>query len=475
MTAPANDDFAAAERLAATGTTTGTNVGATSEAGEPSPGIGIGASVWYRWTAPRTGWFRFDLAGSTFDTIITVYTGSALGALTQVAFNDDNPYLTPFQPGGLQSLVEFAAVADTVYSVCVDGYDTGDMAMRWGERTGRFTDWITPDPLEYFGNPTGYDITTRRAVSSAAATSAAEHAVFDTLWAQAVVGDGSLGQSSIVSGGSGGLGGGSYALTRSGIYDPALLDPVFQQAEAGYGVQLNEFGVSHHHGYWNEGWSHLLKLLPNEFPEWSALVRGVDFDQIPGKWLAFPVYTDLNEQEAFDGSLADTDDGRGSAWLEYETIPRFTNVWITDSGHLYVALAPGATWQHSADVTESYFRVESITPAPYVDGIISGSGTWDTTTGTLVSTIHATPVGITGWVDEEHLVDPVTEKIAFKILPPNFHETTAPLPVPLPGDPTFPNDGYNIAESVIPVLLRTSILVQLPRFRYWVGAWAGDP
>ena len=48
-------------------------------------------SVWYEWTAPATGGVTIDTAGSTFNTVTGVYTGSAVNALTRVATTANNP------------------------------------------------------------------------------------------------------------------------------------------------------------------------------------------------------------------------------------------------------------------------------------------------------------------------------------------------------------------------------------------------
>src|SRR5207302_7684664 len=58
--APANDLFANAQLLTGiSGSVAGSNVGATSEPGEPNAGygMGMGFTVWYRWTAPASGRF----------------------------------------------------------------------------------------------------------------------------------------------------------------------------------------------------------------------------------------------------------------------------------------------------------------------------------------------------------------------------------------------------------------------------------
>ena len=43
--------------------------------------IRVGQSVWYRWTAPANGPWAFDTRGSSFDTLLGIYTGSSVGGL----------------------------------------------------------------------------------------------------------------------------------------------------------------------------------------------------------------------------------------------------------------------------------------------------------------------------------------------------------------------------------------------------------
>ncbi|HEX8160976.1 MAG TPA: DUF4214 domain-containing protein [Pyrinomonadaceae bacterium] len=155
---PANDNFASAQALGGTsGRVTGTNAGATKELGEPShspDGNPGGKSVWYSWQAPASGPATFTTGagalggGSDFDTVLGVYTGSGVGALTPVAAKSDDQSASDHT-----SLVSFNAVAGTTYRIAVDGYlqngnsvaDDGSIALSW-TLTGS-TPTPTPPPV----------------------------------------------------------------------------------------------------------------------------------------------------------------------------------------------------------------------------------------------------------------------------------------------------------------------------------------
>jgi len=138
---PANDNFANAQTInGCSGSVSGTNVGATKESGEPNhlsttsdPTGGGTRSIWYQWTSPSTGSVTLDTAGSSFDTVLGVYTGNAVNALTPIAQNDD------VVPGTVRtSTLTFNAVAGTIYKIAVDGYnnggaggDVGSVVLNW--------------------------------------------------------------------------------------------------------------------------------------------------------------------------------------------------------------------------------------------------------------------------------------------------------------------------------------------------------
>ena len=121
--APPNDDFADALVIGGDeGSVDGTNDGASFETSEPGS---VSGSVWYRWTAPSTGPAAFKTCGSSFDTAIAVYTGSDLGSLSFVTYDDD-----ACSPA---SIARFDATAGTTYSVAVGGCcgESGDFTLAW--------------------------------------------------------------------------------------------------------------------------------------------------------------------------------------------------------------------------------------------------------------------------------------------------------------------------------------------------------
>ncbi len=113
---PENDSFATRIQLFGTNiTATGSNVGATLEAGEPDPNFTGGKSVWWTWTAPASGYLTLSTADSTFDTTLAVFTGSVLTNLTLIAFNDTD---------SVTSILHFNVVAGLSYQIQVDGCDS---------------------------------------------------------------------------------------------------------------------------------------------------------------------------------------------------------------------------------------------------------------------------------------------------------------------------------------------------------------
>jgi subtilisin family serine protease/outer membrane protein assembly factor BamB len=115
-TRPFNDDFA--KRGIITGENVfarGASQGSTREVGETVHGGTAGnGSLWWSWTAPRAGAVTLTTEGSAIDTLVEVYTGAALGALTSVAKNDD-------ESASLKtSKLTFTVTAGTTYQIAID-------------------------------------------------------------------------------------------------------------------------------------------------------------------------------------------------------------------------------------------------------------------------------------------------------------------------------------------------------------------
>ncbi len=129
--APANNDFANAQVIAGcSGSVNGTNIGANKQSGEQShspDGDAGGGSVWYHWQAPSNGSVTINTEGSTYDTLLAVYTGNSVNG-TAIAKNDDVDIGVI-----LHSQVTFTASAGTVYKIAVDGWggDAGSIELNW--------------------------------------------------------------------------------------------------------------------------------------------------------------------------------------------------------------------------------------------------------------------------------------------------------------------------------------------------------
>ena len=144
---PPNDDFANAIVISSEGGgEVRSSVGATKEDGEPSHAGKSSAtkSIWWRLEIPRTARVTLSTEGSAIDTVMAVYTGSAVDALAKVASNDDAV------TGVRYSKVSFDAVGGDVYYVAVAGYSgaAGDVVFRWTEEVVQGLPDLTFPPVD---------------------------------------------------------------------------------------------------------------------------------------------------------------------------------------------------------------------------------------------------------------------------------------------------------------------------------------
>lgn len=125
-TPPRNDAFTRARAIAGMrGRVAASTLGATRQTGESLHGGPGGASVWFRWRAPRTMRVEFSTCGARFDTLLAVYRGTRLGSLRALARDDDG-----CNPG---SRAAANVVRGTVYRIAVDGFGgaSGNFALAW--------------------------------------------------------------------------------------------------------------------------------------------------------------------------------------------------------------------------------------------------------------------------------------------------------------------------------------------------------
>jgi hypothetical protein len=125
---PLADNFSARGGITGfSGSGRGSNLGASKESGEPRHADkNGGASVWLSWTAPASGIATFSTDGSALDTLLGVYTGSAVNSLTKLASDDES--------GGYHtSVVKFNAEAGARYEIAIDGESrqTGTVVFNW--------------------------------------------------------------------------------------------------------------------------------------------------------------------------------------------------------------------------------------------------------------------------------------------------------------------------------------------------------
>lgn len=116
------------------GAVTGNNQRASGEFEDPIrvAGLFLDTSLWYRWPAPESGWFTFDLTqGTPFNTLLGVYSGTKAEDLVELGANDDHG-------SRKQSRVSIPAEAGQSYSVLVEGNfsdgvmaGVGDFTLRW--------------------------------------------------------------------------------------------------------------------------------------------------------------------------------------------------------------------------------------------------------------------------------------------------------------------------------------------------------
>jgi Bacterial Ig-like domain (group 3) len=131
--APVNDNFAGAINITSTAfADTKDSSGATAQAADPLPACsqnvqipfatGTSNTIWYKVVPTGSGLANIDTIGSSYDSVLTVWSGTSQGALTAVACNDDiNPGIIT-----VSQLTNVALNAGTTYFIMVSSFGPAD-------------------------------------------------------------------------------------------------------------------------------------------------------------------------------------------------------------------------------------------------------------------------------------------------------------------------------------------------------------
>ncbi len=112
-TTPANDMFATPEILNGDSVrVTETNLHCSREPNEPKMFFDGGLSLWYRWTAPRTGTYQISVVSADYDPTLGVFTGNDFASLVRVAEARGS--------NGNGALATLNAIAGTTYNIVTD-------------------------------------------------------------------------------------------------------------------------------------------------------------------------------------------------------------------------------------------------------------------------------------------------------------------------------------------------------------------
>lgn len=123
-----NDVFSAARLLTtASGTLADSNTSSSREVGEPTTHGTTDATRWYVISPTTNGTLYVNTNGSSFDTVLGVFSGASVSTLTELA-KDDNSGLSA------QSALSVAVTANTRYYIQVGGFSasaTGSISLEW--------------------------------------------------------------------------------------------------------------------------------------------------------------------------------------------------------------------------------------------------------------------------------------------------------------------------------------------------------
>jgi uncharacterized repeat protein (TIGR02543 family) len=159
---PSNDNFTNATAIStSTLSSSVTSTYASKETGEPDhAGNAGGHSLWWTWTAPSIGTVHMNTTGSSFETLLAVYTGTNLAGLNQVTSDNGNN-----NTDGWAALSFNVLQPGTVFQIALDGYngESGGAVFNFSFRSN------TALPAVAFTSPkAGADVTNATVVEGTA-------------------------------------------------------------------------------------------------------------------------------------------------------------------------------------------------------------------------------------------------------------------------------------------------------------------
>lgn len=122
--APSNDPFAGATAISTTPYVNNQDISGATTAGD-DPGFSctggqMANTVWYAYTPSAAGTLAVSTTGSTYDTVVGIYTGASPATLTEAACNDDISF-----PSNVLSAVSTPVSAGTTYYILVGAWYSG--------------------------------------------------------------------------------------------------------------------------------------------------------------------------------------------------------------------------------------------------------------------------------------------------------------------------------------------------------------
>ena len=120
---PVNDYFTNAVKVASSGGLfLSNNKFATEEPSEPNHANvkSVAGSLWWNWAPVSSTSVLIDTTGSKIDTVLAVYTGHSVGALTEIAATNDVGFRK-------QAYLNFSAIAGQTYHIAVAGVNSNSL------------------------------------------------------------------------------------------------------------------------------------------------------------------------------------------------------------------------------------------------------------------------------------------------------------------------------------------------------------